>query len=93
MISNDNEETPVVYQPKIALLSRIKPNRSSSHVVNKELNNTKKHSSKNESLALKKCVDVAPGSSRKVPEKTGEEYLSVQNDPKFHTLHTRLTRT
>lgn len=67
VIPNDNEETPVVAQPKATSSSRIVPNRSISPMVNTELNNAKKVPAKTESWHSRSALmlRLAQGKSQK----------------------------
>ena len=70
MIPNDNEETPVVAQRKVASSFPIEPNRSSSPMVNMELNNTKNVAAKTEAWHSRSALMLHLAQARKSQRKS-----------------------
>ena len=87
MIPNDNEETPVVDQPKAASSSRIEPNRSSSPVVNKELNNTKNVPAKTEAWHSRSALMLRLAQAGKSQRKSVRSTSQFKRPEIPHTLY------
>ena len=87
VIPNDNEETPVVDQPKVASLYRIEPNRSSSPVVNKELNNTKKVPAKTEAWHSRSALILRLAQAGKSQRKSVRSTSQFKRPEIPHTPH------
>ncbi|XP_068735448.1 uncharacterized protein [Montipora capricornis] len=87
VIPNDNEETPVVDQAKAASSSRIEPNRSSSPVVNKELNNTKNVPGKTEAWHSRSALMLRLAQAGKSQRKSLRSTSQFKRPEIPHTSH------